>query len=421
MNRISIVILVLLLTGCTYYEIEPIKMPEPEVPNATTTLEASYVTAIPNKITSSYWKTADYLPIISQNQSTSKVPTEDGLFNMSGSFNGLMDFNLGVEPGVTLKAAYTKDSLYVLVSWKDTRFNVSQGNWYYDGPTDPKKSGSTKGWTSQQSNDNLFLSFDLGSGKKDVWNWSFALSEPLGYAIDKIDDGSGEVTDTGNKMYVRNAISDNRGGPKYDWNGVQQELTRKPAGFTILDPGYYLTNKQIFSGDLIKGDAYYQLECSTCHGTNGDGEQGASNPVGIKLNKPGQFNRWTRQALDAFGPDPSKHEGAGHYPSSEVERTDLFARLRGFSGIPGYYLENPTGSNSDIHAVSNIQLGKIEGENKKGYSVLMIRALNTGNSDDILFNPSAKPVYDFSITLSDNDILNSIGIVNKQITFKTKP
>jgi len=421
MNRILTGILCFLFAGCTYYENETIRVPQPEVPNPTTTLEAAYVTAIPNKITSGYWKTADYLPITPQNQITGKVPTEDGLFNMSGSFNGLTDFNLGAVPGVTLKAAYTKDSLYVLVSWKDSRFNVSQDNWFYNGPTDPKKPGSTTGWTSQQSNDNLTLSFDLGSGKKDVWNWSFALSEPLGFAIDKFDNGSGALLDAGNKGYVRNAIGDNRGGPKYDWNGAQQELTRKPAGFTILDPGYYLKNKQIFSGDLSKGEVYYQLECAICHGTNGDGELGASNPVGIKLNKPGQFNRWTRQALDAYGPDFSKHEGAVHYPNTEAERTDLFARLRGFSGIPGYYLENPTGSNSDIHAVSNIQLGKIEGDNTKGYSVLLIRALNTGNADDISFNPSSKPVYDFSITLSDNDILNSIGVVNKQITFKTKP
>jgi hypothetical protein len=201
---------------------------------------------------------------------------------------------------------------------------------------------------------------------------------------------------------------------------VQQELRRKPAGFTILDPGYYLLNKKDFIGDVIKGDVIYQRECATCHGITGDGE-GTVYPVGVKLNKPGQFNRITQQALDAFASDGSKHEGAVHYPAQETERNDLFARLRGFSGVPGYYLQNPTGSNSDIHAFSSIQLGKIEGSNTKGYSVLLIRALNTGNSDDVAFNSTTKPTYDFNVTLADNDVLNSIGSTTKQLTFKTKP
>ena len=419
MNRFSTILLVSIMSGCTYYENEPIKIPAPDVPNATTTLEASYVTTIPNKISAGYWKTADYLPITAQNQIIGKVPAEDGLFNMSGTFNGLSDFNQGVNPDILLKAAYTKDSLYILVSWKDTKFNASQGNWFYNGPADPKKPGSTTGWTSQQGEDKVRLAFDMGSGKNDVWNWSLALSEPLGYAIDMIDNGTGPVTDAGNKMYIRNALSDNRGGPKYDWNGVQQQLHRKPAGFTVIDPGYFLLNKDDYTGDVVKGEVYFQKECAGCHGITGDGE-GTINPVGIRLNKPGQFNRMTRQALDAFASDPGQHEGAVHYPALEDDRENLFARLRGFSGVPGYYLENPTGSNSDIHAVSNVQLGKIDGDNTKGYSVLFVRALSTGSTDDIVFNSASKPVYDFTINLMDNDDLNRIGSTTKQLTLKPK-
>ncbi|MBL7873113.1 MAG: hypothetical protein JNM78_15960 [Cyclobacteriaceae bacterium] len=407
------------LIGCTYYEIEPIKIPEPKVPKATTNLEASYVTIIPNKINSAYWKSADFLPITSQNQVTNQIPSTDGLFNMSGTLRGLLDFNNGVSPDVTLKAAYTNDSLYVLVSWKDDDYNASRFNWFYDGPTDPNKAGSTAGWTSQQSDDNLILSFNMGSSKQDVWNWSLALSEPMGYAIDMINNGAGAVVDTGNKSYIRNAISDNRSGPAYEWNGVQQELQRTPAGFTILDPGYYLLNKKTFSGDLINGENIYQAECALCHGKTGDGE-GFSNPVGIRLNKPGQFNRLTRQALDLFASDGSHHEGAVHYPADDIDRTDLFARLRGFSGIPGYYLENPTGSNSDIRSVSNVQLAKIDGNNTKGYSVLLIRALNTTQADDVVFTPISQSQYEFSISIADNDNLNKIGVTNKQLTFKPK-
>ncbi|MEQ8302431.1 MAG: hypothetical protein RIB47_03485 [Cyclobacteriaceae bacterium] len=407
----------LAMMGCTYFENEPLKIPAPEVPNSTATLEANLVTAIPNKISAKYWTTADYLEVEAQNQVTSQVPTSDGLYNVSGTFDGLAGFNKGKAPGIELRAAYTADSLYLLISWKDTTYNASRANWLFNGPDDPKKAGATAGWTSQRSDDVLNLSFDMGGGKRDVWEWSLALSEPLGFAIDMIDNGTGPTTDIGNKTYVRNnAGSDNRSGPMYDWDGVQQELQRKPGGFTILDPGYYLLNKKLFTGSPINGDAIFQLECAPCHGPTGDGE-GSVNPSGVALNKPGQFNRVTRQSLDDFLPDGGQHEGSTHYPATETDRQDLFARLRGFSGIPGYYLENPNGSLSDVRAVSNVQLAKIDGLNSKGYSILLVRALNTGNGDDLIFDPS-KMTYDFDIFLGDNDDLNRIGLLNQQLTFK---
>src|SRR6185369_9363142 len=98
---------------------------------------------------------------------------------------------------------------------------------------------------------------------------------------------------------------------------------------------------------------------------------------------------------------------------SSTDIDNLFARLRGYSGIPGYYLQNPSGSNSDVHSLSNVQLAKIDGNNK-GYSVLLIRALNTGNTDDIIFSPSVGQ-YEFNISVSDNDDLNRIGETNNQL------
>ncbi|MEO5603756.1 MAG: c-type cytochrome [Cyclobacteriaceae bacterium] len=420
MKRIGFFIIGIVLVGCTYFENDPIKFPQPDVPDPTTTLEAApYVTTRPNKITSSYWKTADYLVINPQNLVTSQVPADDGLFNVSGLFNGLSDFNQGKNPFITMKAAYDNDSIYILISWKDTLFNASKTNWLFDGPIDPNKSGLTTGWTSQRSEDAFIFSFDMADGKKDVWNWSLALSEPLGYAIDMIENSSVLTNDLGDKSYVRNnSGSTNRSGPMYDWDGTQQELQRVPGGFTILDPGYYLLNKKEFTGDILKGDLYFQAECATCHGTTGNGD-GTVNPTGIRLNKPGQFNRWTRSALDAFATNGSTHEGAVHYPANETDRTDLFARLRGFSGIPGYYLQNPTGSSSDIRSISNVQLAKIDEYNTKGYSVLLIRKLNTGNTDDIDLNPD-QMLYNFNFSVTHNDELNEIGITNQQLTFKPK-
>jgi mono/diheme cytochrome c family protein len=420
MKTLRTALLCLLATGCTYYENEPVKPPVQEKSDPTTTLEAKYVTDAPNKVTASYWKTADYLPLVEQNQVTGQVQAADGLFNMSGTFGGLTSFGEGKDPDVRLQAAYTDDSLYVLVTWKDTTAEASHSNWIYDGPSDPNKAGSTAGWTSQRANDNFLLSFDMGSGQRDVWNWSLALSEPMGYAIDMIDNGSGATNDAGTLMYVRNAVSDNRGGPQYEWNDVQQQLTRKPAGSTILDPGYFLLNKKTFTGDIVAGEAYYQLECAPCHGPTGNGEgTPAGYETGIKVNEPGQFNRWTRAALDEFLPSVN-HEGAVHYPAGETDRANLFARLRGFSGIPGYYLQNPSGSSADIHAVSSAVIANLPEYNSKKYTVLLVRALSTGQTDDITLNP-ATVTYSFNFSVRDNDLINQIGTSNQTLTFKPKP
>lgn len=419
MKTLRTALICLLATGCTYYENEPVKAPVQEKSDPTTTLEAKYVTDAPNKVTASYWKTADYLPLAEQNQVTGQVQAADGLFNMSGTFGGLTSFGEGKDPDVRLQAAYTDDSLYVLVTWKDTTAEASHSNWIYDGPSDPNKAGTTTGWTSQRANDNFLLSFDMGSGKRDVWNWSLALSEPMGYAIDMIDNGSGATNDAGTLMYVRNAVSDNRGGPQYEWNDVQQQLTRKPAGSTTLDPGYFLLNKKTFSADIVAGEAIYQVKCASCHGPAGNGDGTGGNSSGIKLNKPGQFNRWTRAALDEYLPS-GNHEGAVYYPTGETDRANLFGRLRSFSGIPGYYLQNPSGSSADIHAASSVVIANLPLYNSKRYTVLLVRALSTGQTDDIQLNP-ATVTYSFNFSVRDNDLLNQVGTNNQTLTFKPKP
>lgn len=417
MKTLRTALICLLAAGCTYYENDPVKAPVTEKSDPTTTLEAHYVTDAPNKVSATYWKSADYLPLTVQNQVTGQVQVPDGLFNMSGTYGGLTTFNSGKEPRVRMQAAYTTDSIYILVSWMDTLYNASHSNWIYDGPSDPNKAGSTTGWTSQRADDNFLIAFDMGSSKRDIWNWSMALSEPLGYAIDMIDNGTGSTTDAGNVMYVRNATSNNRGGPQYEWNEVTQELSRKPAGKTTLDPAFYLFNKRPFTGDIVAGDAVYQADCAECHGPKGDGN-GTGTESGPILNSPGQFTKQTFSAFDSYVKS-SLHQGAIHYPTDPTEQIDLFARMRAFSGIPGYYLQNPTGSSSDIRAMSNAVIANIPKYNKK-YQVLLVRALNTSQSDDIVLNP-ATVTYSFNFSVRDNDLINQIGSNNQILTFKPKP
>ncbi len=416
MNNLRTYLLCLLLTGCTYYENEPVKPPVVEKSDPTTTLEAKHVTTPPNKITASYWKTADYLPLTAQNQVTGQVQAADGLFNMSGTFGGLTSYNSGKDPRVKMQAAYTTDSLYILVTWMDTLYNASNGNWIYDGPSDPNKAGSTTGWTSQRADDNFLISFDMGSSKRDIWNWSMALSEPLGYAIDMIDNGSGASTDAGNVTYVRNEATpgDNRSGPMYEWNEITQTLSRKPAGPTTLDPGFYLLNKRALTGDIVNGDVVYQTHCAECHGIKADGVP-LGTESGPPLNSPGQFTKKTFSEFDTYVKSGS-HFGNGYYPAGATDQTNLFARMKGFSGIPGYYLQNPAGSSSDIRAMSNAVIANLPKYNKK-YQVLLIRALNTNQSDDIILNP-ATVTYSFNFSVRDNDLINRVGSNNQTLTFK---
>jgi mono/diheme cytochrome c family protein len=408
------------LFSCTYYENEPIKIPQPKVPKETENLEATYVAdVIPNSINSPYWQTSDFKTITLSNVTIGQVTDEVGLLNVNGTYNGLDDFSEGTDLAVELKAAYNDGFLYLLASWKDKSFDLSQHSWLYDGPEDPLKPELSNGWTSQRNDDNIIFEFDMGGGKSDVWKWSLALSEPLGFALDMMNDGSTTTTDSGDKMYVRNINgTGNNAGPMYEWSGEQQELDREYGGFTLLDPGFYLINKTAFTGNIVNGAMLYQAECAECHGVEGDGK-GFNWDTGYAMNIPGFLNRLSRESF-ATAALSSTHDGASHFEKlTTEERDDLVAMVRGFTGVPGYYLENPSGSNSDVKALSNVQLAKVNTRtDNKGYSVLFIRKLDTGNNDDIQFvNPESMNL-NFNVYLTNNDDLNKVGAIDETITFK---
>ena len=402
--------------GCTYYENEP--PPKPFVPKASLTLEAAYTSLNPTTINSPFWNTVNFYEVTSTSITTGSISAEDGIFNSSGTLNGTTSFNGGEDPGLTLKAGYDDSFIYILASWKDKTFNASNNSWFFNGHPDPNKPGATDGWTSQQNDDNIIFEFPISGSESDIWKWSLSLSEPLGYALDMYKDAGGTDYDAGDRIFVRNAVDplDFRSGPVYDWDGMDnQTLERNPGPVaTILDPAYYLLNTKSIVGDAELGDAAFLSACAVCHGNEAEGEEGPP------LNARGKF---MRLSFAAFQSNVSRgsHDGSSYYSSlTEEERINLYARLKGFSGVPGYILQNPTGSNSDISAISNVQLALIDEKTENtGYSVLLIRPLSTGNTDDIVFNPLNTP-YTFHVFLSDNDDLNKIGEMNIELTFKPK-
>lgn len=416
-------LLIMVLHACTYHENEPIKIPQPRVPQETQDLEAQFISDVPpNAVNAPFWLISDFKTVSLQDAVVNQVTGDVGLLNVNGTFNGLDDFSAGSDLELQLKAAYDDTYLYILASWEDESFDLSQHSWLYNGPEDPLKAESSDGWTSQRNDDNIIFEFDLSNGTKDVWKWSLALSEPLGFALDMFDDGTSKEFDSGDKMFVRNVNgTGNNAGPKYEWSGEQQDLDREFGGFTLLDAGFYLLNKTEFKGDPANGNVLYQQECAACHGVEGDGK-GFEFNTGYAMNIPGFLNRFSREGF-ATAALSSSHDGAGHFEILNAqEREDLITMVRGFTGIPGYYLQNPSGSNSDVRTLSNVALAKVNtrSKNESGYKVLFIRELNTGSGDDIQFSNPENTQVSFDVFLTNNDDINMVGSVNETLIFKAK-
>ncbi len=413
-------LILLFCASCTYNTNETFI---PPVEEQTKSLEAAFVASPPTTFNDPFWKTADYM-VVSTNEITSGMKYNvDGLLNANKMYGGKENFNGGQDSGLRLKAGYDNEYLYILAVWSDNTYNASWGNWFYNGPRDPMLNQDSAGWTSQRNDDNLILAFE-NEGSADVWNWSLSKSDPVGYMLDMNGSDGEWVSDAGTPVLVRNAAIEGnfRSGPKYEWNGPVQELTRLQgvsASFTQLDPGFYILNKSDFTGSIRNGEPLYQSKCARCHGENGEGDGYATN-TGVAINGISYFTRNTRSGIDGFLGNGQLHGGAGYWVGlTATQKDDIIARLKGMSMVPGVVLQTPTGSNADIRAYSNVLLGRIdETKVNPGYKVLIIRKLQTGNTDDIQFNASENLEYNLNVYLTDGDDQNLVGQEGRKLTFK---
>lgn len=425
-------------------------VPPPPGPHAMDTLEADLVSTPPNKITSPYWSKANYLQVNAVNISTSQLYGY-GWLNMTGTYNGLASFS-SKNPGLTIKAAYDNNNLYILAEWEDTVGNFSYGSWMYNGPTDSRKPDTTNGWTSQKNCDHFALAFEISSasspagafssvgcaaschgsgssavmsptsGSVDVWDWNTAHSAPLGYAEDMVASSDGLSWDAGTRMWTPNT---NGNGPLYEWNGVTQNVTLPSGTTAILDPAFYLLNSATtaYTGNPHGGDTIFHKiysgnadACATCHGDNGEGAAYGA------LNSPALNGKSRTTLISNMNNEP---EMAAYFPRLDsAALVNVLSYIRGMAGIPGALLQEPTGSNADITAVTNvtpidIKNAYIAQTNKHNkYQVLLIRKLKTNNPDDVQFDLSAKRFYQFGVALMDNDGKNHIGSLKETLTFK---
>lgn len=266
----------------------------------------------------------------------------------------------------------------------------------------------------------------LSSGSLDIWNWSLALSEPMGYAGDMVlTPANGLTYDSGTTAFVRNSTGPGgRSGPAYWWNGTTQNLTRGNGTASILDPAYFLLDKTLVVGNMALGDtAYHNVTygCFNCHGANGEGNGLLDD--GPALIGDQNINRFSWQTFQAFvtGSTSAPHDGAPYWNQMDSEqRVDVYAFIHGFSGLPGYYLQEPTGSNTDITSSSSANLVNVISSSNTSYKVVLVRKLNTGHTDDVPFNPSQQTVYSFGVALMDNDGINHIGSNKETLKFLSK-
>ncbi len=454
-QSIKILLLFLLVFGVYACEKDYLyKTPPPPTSDQTATLEAVQVNPAPSSLNSAFWKTADYLKVNALNVSTNLVYS-DGLLNMTGTFDGLTSFSRGGSPGLTLKAAYDKDNLYILAEWTDSILHLSNSSWLYNGPGDTKKSGeSALGWTSQRNSDRIAFAFEINNassiagtfsnvgcaaschangnnsvmhpdvGTVDLWNWNLALTAPLGYAQDMIANTGNLSDDNGQPISVRNVNgATDRSGPAFEYDGSSQSVILPNGQSANLDASYYLLKKTPFTGDIVRGDSIFHNpadpdNCTSCHGSNGQGGLSAG-----PINSIGQ-NAKSRAVLKSNMDNVA--DMAPHWSGSTLtstDKNDVIAYLRGLSGIPGYYLNTPDGSNDDITAISNvtaIQIKESMDTRKRHtkYQVLFIRKLKTNNSDDAQFDLTSKTTFKFGVALMDNDGRNHIGSTVETLTFK---
>jgi hypothetical protein len=242
----------------------------------------------------------------------------------------------GKKATVTTKAVYAEDSIYFLFKWDDPTLSVTKDAWKYDGQQ----------WTHIKSNeDRISLLFEIDRINKFATKGCTVVCHvPKGAPNAK--DGKFGTSSAAEK------------GDLWHWKGARSD----PAG--VADDTWITVISEKKGGR--KGDA----------GAGGDKKnttEDKSKPMymlapGKKLGKHGIL-----LAADA------------------VEITD-YSVFQAEDMVTYRMPKTPEGSRGDIKAVSSYGDG--------GWTVMLYRKLDTGNDDDVAFNPRKK--YSFAMALFDD-------------------
>lgn len=357
----------------------------------------------------------------------SKGQVYSGEYNMTGSING-------IDVTVLMRAAYTADNLYMLIEWTDPTNSNDQNRrrFLYNGPNET--GGTVAGWSSQLNDDKFALAFDINaaadsggtfaakgctvgchgsmnpeSGSMDIWHWKASRSNPLGYVNDQWGDAAGRKNDGGDPIEVRNYKTSGSiaAGPGQYWDPTKGAQTLTPAnsseGPVTLDPGVFLVKgfTATLAGDAVAGETLFGSKCGGCHG-------GTSWNAKFATRGLNQTDAQLKSYITG-----GSHPGAG--AASGLTATDwdnLSARFRAYAGVPGYYLQAPTGSNADLVVLNSKTVFK-DGR----YQVIVRRKMLTGNADDVQFDLSKAKEFVFGVAVMDKDGKNHAGHASQVLKF----
>jgi len=242
----------------------------------------------------------------------------------------------GKKATVTTKAVYTKDSIYFLFKWDDPTLSVTKGAWKYEANK----------WTHIKSNeDRISLLFEINRINQ------FATKGCT--VVCHVPEGAPNAKD--GKFGTSSAAEK---GDLWHWKAARSD----PAGFA--DDTWITVIGEKEGGR--KSDA---------------GKGGDKKNMTEDKSKP--------QYMLAPGKQPAKH---GIVLAAEAVAITDYSAFKEGDVITYRMPKIPAGSRADIKAISRYGDG--------GWTVMLYRKLDTGNDDDVAFNPRKK--YSFAMALFDD-------------------
>ena len=242
----------------------------------------------------------------------------------------------GKKATVTTKAVYTKDSVYFLFKWDDPTLSVTKGAWKYDGQK----------WTSIKSNeDRISLLFEINRiNKYATKGCTVVCHVPQGAPNPK--DGKFGTSSAAEK------------GDLWHWKAARSD----PAGFA--DDTWVTVISEKKGGR--KSDA----------GSGGD-----------------KKNRTEDKSKPMYMLAPGKKLGKhGVLLAADAVEIADYSVFQAGDMVTYRMPKKAEGSRGDIKADSRYGYD--------GWTVMLHRKLDTGNEDDVAFNPRKK--YSFTMALFDD-------------------
>lgn len=241
---------------------------------------------------------------------------------------------------VTMKAAYTDDTLYFLFRWKDPTESVTKAAWRFDG----EKWGHLEG-----DEDRLALLFEITRIK--------------GFATKGCTVVCHSPPDVPNKEWKFATQSPAEKGDLWHWKAARSNP------YHSVDDGWL----------TVAGNPSGSYRTTGRRADDGDGGD--------------VFNESEDKSRPLYMQNPSVSPSSpGFLLYEEAVRIPEKALFKAGDRITYRMPKKPTGSRSDVKALGQYAEG--------GWTVMLYRRLDTGHDDDVVFD--ARKEYSFALALFDD-------------------